>query len=413
MEKKRVVITGVGVIASNGIGKDDFWEAIFKGISGIKPISLFDASVFIAKTAGEAKDFDPAVFLGNKGLRILDRSTKLVNSAAKLALDDAKFSVDEKNTHSTGVAIGNTLGSIRSIGEFDREALTEGPQYVNPALFPNTVINSPASQISIRFAIKGFNATISTGFCASLDAMKYAVDFLKLGRAKVVLAGAVEELCEQLFLGFYKTGFLSGLKEGEFEISCPFDKRRNGAILGEGSAVFVLEDLESALSRGANIYAEISGFGSGFDSYRINKYCPTGKGLKESMRQAIQDAGITTAEIDYISAAANSTIAADKIESQAIKEVFGVDSQRARVSSIKSMTGECFSASGALQVAAAIGAINRQMIPPTINYEKKDPDCDLNYVVNRSEGVKVNNLMVNAFGPSGCNTSMVISKFGG
>ena len=408
-----MVVTGLGVIASCGIGKDNFWEAIFKGVSGIKPISLFDTSVFKVKTAGEAKDFDPAVFLGNKGLRILDRSTKLVNSAVKLALDDAKFSLDENNTYSTGVVIGNTLGSIRSIGEFDREALVEGPQYVNPALFPNTVINSPASQVSIRFGIKGFNATISTGFCASLDALKYATDFLKLGRAKIVLAGAVEELCEQLFLGFYRTGFLSGLKEGSLEISCPFDKRRNGAVLGEGSAVFVLEELESALNRGANIYAEISGFGSGFDSYRINKYCPAGDGLKKSMLRAIEDAGIAVSGIDYISAAANSTVDADKIESQAINEVFAAEGSRARVSSVKSMTGECFSASGALQLAAAVGAIHRQVIPPMVNYAEKDPACDLHFAANQAESAEMDKLLINNFGPSGCNASMVISRFGG
>ncbi len=407
------MVTGLGVICSNGIGKSAFMEAIFQGLSGIKPISLFDTSSFKVKSAGEVKDFDPVVFLGSKGLRILDRSTKLVNSAVKLALDDAGLVVTEENTHTIGVVVGDTLGSISSISEFDRDALIDGPQYVNPALFPNTVINSPASQVSIRFNIKGFNATISTGFSASLDAMKYAVDFLKLGRAKIVLAAGVEELCVQTFLAFYKTAFLAGLKNGSTEISSPFDKRRNGIILGEGSAVLVLESLESALNRKANIYAEIIGCGSGFDSYRTNKYCPSGRGLKNSMRMAIKDAGVANLEVDYICAAANSTVDADRIESEAIKDVFGKDSQKPRVSSIKSMIGECFSASGALQAAAAIGAIDKQMIPPTINYQEKDPACDLNYVTNNAESAKVNNVLVNTWGPSGCNASVVISKFRG
>jgi 3-oxoacyl-[acyl-carrier-protein] synthase II len=411
MKDKRVVITGLGIIGSNGIGKDAFMEAIFQGVSGIKPISLFDTSGFKVKSAGEVKDFDPAAFLGSKGLRTLDRSTKLVNSATKLALDDTKLAISEDNTLDIGVVVGNTLGSVYSISEFDRDALTEGPQYVNPALFPNTVINSPASQASIKFNIKGFNTTISTGFSASLDAVKYAVDFLKLGRAKIVLAAGVEELCLQTFLGFYKTGFLAGLEEGGLEISAPFDKKRNGIILGEGSAVLVLEDLDSALTRKANIYAEVLGCGRGFDSYRTNKYCPSGAGLKDSISMAIEDAGITNADIDYISAAANSTKEADKIEAGVIKEIFG--REKIRVSSIKSMIGECFSASGAFQVAVAVAAINREMIPPTNNYSDKGPECDLNYVVTKAENVKVNNVLVNAFGPSGCNASVIIAKFKG
>lgn len=410
MNKKRIVITGIGLICSNAIGKDDFFQAIFKGISGIKPISLFDTSQFKVKTAGEIKDFNPQRFLGTKGLRNLDRSTKLVNSAAKLALDDAGFTVEEENTHSIGIVVGNTLGSVYSISEFDKEALTEGPQYVNPALFPNTVINSPTSQVSIKFNIKGFNTTISTGFSASLDAIKYALDFLKLGRAKIVLAGGVEELCIQTFLGFYKIGFLAGLKPGGVEISCPFDKRRNGIILGEGSCILALEDLESAQRRRASVYAEVLGFGMGFDAYRINKYNSKGQGLRQAMRLALEDASLNGAEIDYISSAANSTIDADRIESQAIKDIFG---KRPYISSLKSMIGECFSTTGAFQVAASLGAIERQMIPPTINYEVKDPDCDLNYVVNRAGNCKVDNILINAFGPSGCNSSLIITKFKG
>lgn len=411
MDKKRIVITGLGVISSNGIGKDAFMEGIFKGVSGVKPISLFDTASFRVKTAGEIKDFNPAEFLGAKGLRTLDRSTKLVLSAVKLALDDARLVIRQENTHDIGVVLATNLGSVNSISEFDKEALLEGPQYVNPALFPNTVINSPASHISIKFNIKGFNTALSTGFSAGIDAFKYALDFLKLGRANVVLVAGVEELCVQTFLGFYKTDWLAGSASGGVEISCPFDKRRNGIVLGEGAGVLVLEDLESAVKRGADIYAEVIGFGRGFDSCNLDRYSMLGLGLKKAIRSAVREAKIAYSDIDYICSAANSTIEADLIESKIITEIFAGDAQRVRVSSIKSMIGECFSASGSLQAAAAIGAIARQMIPPTINYLQKDLDCNLNYAVNQACSCNVNKVLINAFGPGGGNSSLIIAKF--
>ncbi|MDD5355996.1 MAG: beta-ketoacyl synthase N-terminal-like domain-containing protein, partial [Candidatus Omnitrophica bacterium] len=201
--KKRVVITGVGVVASNGMGKDEFWRNLEDGIPGIKKVSLFDTSDLKTHTAGEIENFDAAKYLGEKGLRLLDRTTRIVNVSAKFALDDANLKVDESNTDRTGVVLGTTLGSVYSISEFDKIALREGPRAVNPALFPNTVINSPASQISIRFKIKGFNTTIATGFTASLDALRYAYDFIQFNRADAVVVGGVEELCIQIYLGFY------------------------------------------------------------------------------------------------------------------------------------------------------------------------------------------------------------------
>lgn len=413
MAKKRVVITGVGVIASNGIGREAFSGALFKGVSGIKPVSLFDTAPFKAKAAGEISAFAAEEFLGAKGLRTLDRSTKLAACAAKLALDDAGLAVSEENSRLTGVAMGTTLGSLRSISDFDREAMLEGPHYVNPALFPNTVINSPASQVSIKLNIKGFNTTISTGFCAGIDSVGYALDFLRLGRVKAVLAGAVEELCLQTFLGFYKSGCLAGSGSGQLELSCPFDKRRNGVIFGEGASLLVLEDLEYALSRQARIYAELRAFGSSFDGCDINKYNPQGEGLRRAMRTAIEEADLAPEQVDYICAAANSGVQADKIENLAIRDVFGDYADKAYTGSVKSMLGECYSASGSLQLAAALCAIEKQMIPPTINYLEKDPECDLNYVTEGPLSAKVDNVLINAFGPSGCNSSLLVSRFRG
>lgn len=410
MAKKRIVITGIGVLASNGIGKDAFWTALEQGKSGIKEVSLFETTSTKTKLAGEIKDFDAKTYLGEKGLRLLDRSTLLVNVASKLALDDAAFQVTQDNEDDIGVVLGTTLGSVWSISEFDKTALKDGPRYVNPALFPNTVINSPASQISIRFGIKGFNTTIATGFTSSLDALKYACDFIQLGRAKAILVGGVEELCIQTYLGFYKLSFLAGSKEGGLELSCPFDKRRNGIVFGEGSAMILIEDLESAQKRGAKIYAEVKSIGYAFDPFRLNKYNGRGPGIRKALREALKGSGLAEKNIDYISANANSTKEADLIETEAIKDVFGDYAYKVPVSSIKSMIGETFSACGAMQLAAGVGSIQRQFIPATINYSQKDEACDLDYVANTSRKAKISNVLISCFGPSGTNNCVVLSK---
>jgi len=405
------VITGIGVLASNGIGRDEYWKALEEGKSGVKDVSIFNTADLNVKVAGEIKDFDPKKFMGEKGLRSLDRSTKLICSAAKLAKDDAKLNITDENTEDIGVSVGTTLGSVYSISEFDKQALREGPRSVNPAFFPNTVINSPASQVSIWHNIKGFNTTISTGFSASLDAITYAIDFLNWDRAKIVFAGGVEEMCIQTFLGFYKLKFMSGTKNSHPALSCPFDKRRDGIVLGEGAVLLVLEDLESAKQRRAEIMAEVVSFGLRFDPFRLNKYNPRGTGIIEAMRMALGEAKLQPKDIDYICANANSTVAADAIETLAIKEVFGEYARKIPVSSVKSMTGECYSVSGALQVAAGVGAVKKGFIPPTINYKEKDDACDLDYVPNKSRKAQLNHVMINSFGPSGNNTSLIIRRY--
>ena len=409
-KNKRVVITGVGVATSNGIGKEEYWRNLQGGVSGIRKVSLFATDDLKTHTAGEIKEFNAAAYLGEKGLRLLDRTTKVVNVAAKFAIEDAKLNIDESNTDKVGVVLGTTLGSVYSISEFDKTALRDGPRFINPALFPNTVINSPASQISIRFAIKGFNTTIATGFTASLDALRYAYDFIQLGRANAVVVGGVEELCIQTYLGFYKLKFLAATKNSDLELSCPFDKRRNGIVFGEGASMVVIEDLESARDRGAEIYAEILGFGSYFDPFRLNKYNRLGPGIRAAMRFALENAQLKPRNIDYICANANSTKEADSIEVEAIKDVFNSQAKKVPVSSIKSMVGESFSASGALSLAACVGAMQKSFIPPTINYEEPDSDCDLDIVPNRSRKKELNRVLINTFGPSGTNTCAVIGK---
>lgn len=372
MDKKRIVITGLGVISSVGIGKDAFTENIFKGFSGIKPITSFDSAAFEVKTAGEISNFAPEAILGPKGLRTLDRSIKLIACAAKLALNDSRLEISEANSRDTGIAVGATFGSLSSICDFDKEALTEGVRYVNPALFPNTVINSPASQVSIKFNIKGFNITVSTGFSASLDALNYAADALRNDRVKIALCGGVEEFCIQEFLGFYKAG-------------CLTDSR--GLILGEGAGILVLEELNSALARKAKIYAELLGFGSAIQDF------------KKSMRLSLEKAGLTPEKIDYIGSAANSAGEFSASEAKAIAELFGEKAKSIPISSIKPLVGELFSASGSLQACAAISAIEKQAAPPVL--------------LNQAGAFKIENVLINAGGKTGSNSSLIISKFKG
>jgi 3-oxoacyl-[acyl-carrier-protein] synthase II len=407
---KRIVITGLGVLASNGIGKDAFWKALKEGKSGIKNVTLFDTSNLRTKLAGEISDFRPEDILGAKGLRTLDRTTELALAASQLALDDAgiKHPISEEETDLFGVSLGSTMGSVWSISEFDKEALRNGPRSVNPALFPNTVINSPASHISIRFNIQGFNTTISSGFCSSLDAVYYAINMMKLYEYEVVLAGGVEELCEQTYKGFYKIGHLAGSRSDKEEVDCPFDKRRNGIVFGEGGAIVVLEELERAKKRNARIYAEVLGYGTAFDPESKNIYSPHAKGATQAIKSCLEDSALDTENVDYISASANSTLDCDAMETKAVRNVFGKKAEDLPISAIKSMIGESFSASGAMNLAAAIGVLEEKFIPPTINYVKPDRRCDLDCVPNEARQKKVMKALINSFSPTGSNSVLAV-----
>lgn len=387
---ENIVITGLGVVSSIGIGKDAFWQALQNGKSGVRPVTLFDTSALKTKLGAEVPNFKPEEILGPKGLRTFDRTIKLLLSAGTLAVQDAALEINDQTSPDIGISIGNAFGSVWSSSEFDKTALRDGPRYVNPAEFPNTVMNSPASQLAIRFKLKGPCATISNEFVSSIDSIKYAIDLIRNKRAKIVLAGGVEELCQQTYLAFYKTRFLAGLK-GE-EISCPFDKRRNGIILGEGSAVFVIESEESALARKAHIYARISGYGTYFNPYKIDKYEPSGLGLKKAIESALSDAGIKPSEISYVAAAANSTVEGDGIEIKVLEEVLAEDFKHIPVTSIKSMIGETFSASGAMQVASALGAFAKGFIP------------------NVTPLAKPKNILINTFGPANLNSCLVLTS---
>jgi 3-oxoacyl-[acyl-carrier-protein] synthase II len=406
---EKIVITGVGVISNIGVGKAAFWEGLRNGANGVSPITLFDPSKLGVALGGQASSFDAKNFFPTKGLRLLDRSTLLASAAAKLAIEDGALNIDDNNRCNMGIVLGATMGSAESIVNFYLTALQDGPHYVNPALFPNTVCNSPASQVAIRFSIKGLNSTLATGFSASLDAISHSVDFLRLGSVEAVLAGGVEELCKPMLLVFLKTGLLAHSEPESVQtpMSCPFDKRRRGFVFGEGSAIVLLERLQSALNRQARIYAEISGIGS---SIETQSFRAKGSALKRAMEKALKDASLTVMDIDYICANANSTQEADEIESKAIQELFGHTSHTIPVSAIKSMISETYSASGALALASALGSIEQAFIPPTINYLEKDPTCPLDFVPSQTLRKTVNHVMINTMNPDGSSVSLIVSK---
>jgi 3-oxoacyl-(acyl-carrier-protein) synthase len=342
----RIVITGIGVVAPGALGHEMFWEGCRKGAAVLRPITLFDVDRAVFPVAGEIRDFDPARHLGTKGLRNLDRTTLLALVAARLALADAGFGPDADG-RAMGVVLGSTMGSVRSIAEFDRVGLCRGPRAVNPALFPNTVINAPASQVGIRFHLCALNATIGTGFTASLDAVAYALDMLALGRARMLLVGGVEELSREMLLGFRATGLLvSG--------------GRRGVVVGEGAALFVLEPLAEARRRRAPIYAEILGCGRAFTGAWAN-----GHGVERVARtvaSALAEAGLPREAIGYVGSGANGT-RTDERERMALGQVFGEGAGALPTEAVKLRLGESFSAGGALQLAAALRVLAPEASP--------------------------------------------------
>ncbi len=405
----RLVITGISVISPIGVNKDEFWSNLTNGVSGIKDVTLFDVSKYRSKKAGEISDFDAKAFLGKKGIRHIDRTSLLVSSAAKLVMYDAKITHETYSEDELGIVVGSTYGSIGSISSFDLEGLEEGPTFVNPMDFPNTVLNAPASRASIFCNATGLNSTISTGTASGLDAIIYASDFLRLGRGKAVLAGGVHGLTADIFWGAYGSGILSGSREDGIEISAPFDKRRNGFIIGEAAALLVIERLEDALERNANIYAEIKGYGCTFNPDKVSPDdIDTTQGVR-CISMAMEEAGLNAEDISYISACANSSVTGDKMEAKIIKDYYG--DYAVPVSAIKSMTGECLDASGALQSVAGVLAINNGIIPPTINYQEKDEECNLDCVSNNSRESEVKNVLINSFSDTGNISSTIISKY--
>lgn len=407
----QAVITGLGVVSPCGIGKDNFWQALEEGKSCVEEISSFDTAEFSVKLGGEIKNFNPKDYLDGKSIRNLDRSALLLLAAAKLAMDDAKIYINDDNTDKIGVCTGTTFSHLWSIVEFDKEVFNDGLDFANPALFPSTVINAASSHVSIRYNIQGFNTTISTGYTSALESLRYALNALDTQKAQTILCGSVESLTYSLFFGIHKLKYMAGFNG--LALSCPFDKRRNGPMPAEGAVVFCVEDLEQAKIRAVDIFAKVRSVSSFFDAYKIAKLDAKGEGIEKSIKKALDEAGVGIKDIDYISSCANSSPDLDSIEAKTLKRVFGDNLKNIPVSSIKSMLGETFSASAGLQIASCVGAMHRGIIPPTINYKEKDPECDIDCVPNKARKKDVQIALVVSSGPGGYSSAAVLEKYTG
>ncbi|MBN2484153.1 MAG: beta-ketoacyl-[acyl-carrier-protein] synthase family protein [Candidatus Omnitrophica bacterium] len=409
MNAPELVITGIGVVAPNGVDKNTFWQSLEAGKNAVREITSLEIDQCDLKIGAQVTDFDAKAVLGAKGLRNLDNSTLFLLAATKQALDDTGFIVTDENTDKIGICTGTTFSHFWSIIEFDREVFQSGLKFANPALFPSTVINAASSQVSIRFNIQGFNATISTGYTSNIEALKYASSIFANQDMDIILLGAVDALSPSVMFGFNKLGYVAGTHGPT--VSCPFDKRRNGPILGEAAIMFALEKQTDAVRRRSTILAKVRGIGTFFDGFHFGKIHPKGEGLEQAIRNAFDQSGFMPKEIDYISSCANSAQDLDKIEVMVLKRIFGAQLKKTPVSSIKSMIGETFSSAGGLQIASCIGAMHRGKIPPTINYKEKDPDCDIDCVPNIAQNKEVKRALVTSFGPGGYNSACIIEKY--
>jgi len=409
---ERVVVTGLGVIAPNGIGKDDYWASLKAGKSGIVQITRFDVSPYPTHIAGEINDFEPGKYISKKKAKFMSRFAQFALAASRMAIEDARLDLARENRYRAGVALGTAVGGLQ-IAEEQCEIFHEkGIDGVSPFSAMAMNPNSGVGAIAIELKIGGPNITISTGCSAGLNAMGYAFETISSGRADLMVAvGAEAPLFPVTFDLFCAANVLSKRNGNPAKASRPFDRFRDGYVLSEGAGAVILEKMEHAVERGARIYAEVAGYGITNDSYSMLKMEPTGKEVARSMRIALENAGLAPEEVDYINAHGSSSLVADKRETRAIKLAFGKHAYGIPISSIKSMIGQALAATGTIQFITATLAIQNSCVPPTINYEEPDPECDLDYVPNKVRTHEVRVAMVNSFGQGGNNTTVVLKKY--
>ena len=406
MDNRRVVITGMGVLSPNGIGIESFWDSLVHGISGVRKITHFDASSYPSQIAGEIKDFDPLNYMGPKSARRMDRFAQFAVACTRMALDDAKLEVSEKNSDRIGIALGSALGGIPSAEEQHSIFIEKGLKRVDHLLAIKIFPGGATSQVSIEFGICGHSNTIGGACSAGTDNVGYAFYVIKNNLADIMIAGGAEAPIVPLTYGaFCLIGALSERNGDPTRASRPFDKERDGFVMGEGAGVLILEDLEHALERDAPIYAEVLGYGTTNDAYHMVQPSPDGEQAKKSIQLALRNAKIDPKEIDYINPHGTSTPLNDKIETKIIKEIFGEYAYRIPISANKSMMGHALGAAGAIELVASVLTLKNQFIPPTINYEFPDPECDLDYVPNKGRKASVTTLLKNSFGFGGKNST--------
>jgi 3-oxoacyl-[acyl-carrier-protein] synthase II len=405
-------VTGVGLVSPLGIGTGANWDALCAGRSGIGPITRFDASHHSARIAGEVKGFDPLQFVDKKDVKKMDVFIQLAIAASQFAMDDATLKVSAENATRTGVFIASGIGGFTTIEREHKALLEGGPRRISPFFIPAAIINLAAGQVSIRFGAKGPNSATCTACSASAHAIGDAFEIIRRDDADVMIAGGSEAAITPMGVGgFAAMRALSTRNDEPERASRPFDKDRDGFIMGEGSGVVILEELEFAKRRGASIYAELVGYGMSADAYHITAPSEDGDGGMRVMQAALKHAGVRPDQIDYVNAHGTSTPYNDKLETLAIKRLFGDHARRLAISSTKSMTGHLLGAAGGLEAGITALVIRHQVIPPTINYETPDPECDLDYVPNTKREAKVDYALSNSFGFGGTNGALLFRKF--
>jgi 3-oxoacyl-[acyl-carrier-protein] synthase II len=408
----RVVVTGLGAVAPNGIGVEQFWDNLIRGVSGVASITRFDASKHDVRIAGEVKGFDPLQWIEKKEVRKMDLFIQYAIAAAQMAFDDAGLKVGDDNRERMGVFVGTGMGGIPALEESHRILLERGPSRVSAFFIPSIITNLGSGQISMRFGMKGPNSCVCTACATGNHAIGDSFRLLQHGEADVMIAGGSEAVITPLTIaGFGAMRALSTRNDEPTRASRPFDKDRDGFVMGEGSGIMVLETLEHAQHRGARIYAELVGYGMSADAYHMT--LPALDGAVRSMRLCLQDAKLAPSKIDYVNAHGTSTPAGDVNETQALKEVFGEHARKLAVSSTKSMTGHLLGAAGGIESVITVLSIVKGMLPPTINYETPDPECDLDYVPNTARTAQVRTALTNSFGFGGTNASLIFTRFDG
>jgi len=409
---RRVVVTGIGLVSSLGIGTDANWQAIRAGRSGIGTITKFDATQFATRIAGEVKNFDPLAFLEKKDVKKMDIFIQYAIAASQFAMDDAKLEITPDLSRRTGVFIASGIGGFTTIEREHKALLEGGPRKISPFFIPSAIINLAAGQVSIRFGAKGPNSATCTACSASAHAIGDAFEIIKRGAADVMIAGGSEAAITPMGIGgFGALRALSTRNDEPERASRPFDTDRDGFIVGEGAGVLILEELELAKARGARIYAELVGYGMSADAYHITAPSEDGEGAFRVMTGAIESAGVTTADVDYINAHGTSTPQGDALETLAIKRCFGEHAREIAVSSTKSMTGHLLGAAGGLEAGITVLAIYDQIAPPTINLDHPDEACDLDYVPHASRPLAIEYALSNSFGFGGTNAALLFKKF--
>jgi 3-oxoacyl-[acyl-carrier-protein] synthase II len=402
----------VGLVSALGVGTRETWRALLEGRSGIGPITHFDASQFSTRIAGEVKDFDPLRFVEKKEAKKMDVFIHYALAASTFAVEDSGLQITPDNADRVGVYIGSGIGGFSTI-EREHEALLKGgPRKISPFFIPASIINLASGQVSIRLGAKGPNSATATACSASSHAIGDAFKIIQRGQADAMVAGGSEAAITPMGIGgFAAMRAISRRNDEPEKASRPFEKDRDGFVVGEGSGVLVLETLEGAKSRGASIYAEIIGYGMTSDAYHITAPCEDGDGAIRVMRDALDDAGVRPEQIDYINAHGTSTEYNDKTETRAIKAVFGEHAYRLAVSSTKSMTGHLLGGAGGMEAGITALAMKERVLPPTINYETPDPECDLDYVPNEKRPQAIEHALSNSFGFGGTNASLLFKRY--